>query len=168
MPTLRYFKQDPSVPDLAFSTSGSACFDLRAFLKDGDIIEGFSEYGVKLRLKVEGEKLRLHPFDRVKIPTGVIFDIPEGYAVKVYPRSSVGYKKGIFLANGTGIIDSDYVDPMYLLIVNNTSTVVEVENGERICQAELVKTENVEFEILSEAPSQKGDRTGGIGSTGSK
>ena len=44
---------------------------------------------------------------RVLVPTGLIFDIPEEYYLKVYTRSSSPLKNGLMLANSTGIIDSD-------------------------------------------------------------
>lgn len=37
--------------------------------------------------------------------TDLAFEIPEGYVMKVYSRSSQGFKYGISLVNGTGIID---------------------------------------------------------------
>ena len=39
--------------------------------------------------------------------TGVFMDIPKGYEVKIYPRSSIS-KYDLFLCNGVGVIDEDY------------------------------------------------------------
>lgn len=163
---LKYFKQDTSVPDLTYATEQSACFDIRAFLQNGERLDSFSEFNVPFKISVIDSKIRIAPGDRVKIPTGIILDIPENYCVKIYPRSSVGYKMGLSLANGTGIIDSDYVDPLYLLMVNNTNKVAEICNGDRLCQGELVPIIQAEFAVLDEPPKKKTSRDGGIGSTG--
>lgn len=164
---LKYYKQDISVPDLAFATEQSACFDLRANLLLKDVeIKGISSFNVNIKFEVKDNKISIFPKDRVMIPTGIILDIPENYCVKIYPRSSVAFKKGLTLVNSVGIIDSDYVDPVFLLMTNISDKVVFVEHGERLCQAEMVKIEPTEFSILESAPTQKTSRNGGIGSTG--
>lgn len=163
---LKYFKQDTSVPDLTYATEQSACFDLRAFFLEGERLEAYSEFNVQFTVGVHEGKIRIAPGDRVKIPTGIILDIPENYCVKIYPRSSVGFRSGLSLANGTGIIDSDYVDPLYLLMVNNTNKTVEVCHGDRLCQGELVPIVQAEFSVLEKRPQRKTSRNGGIGSTG--
>lgn len=40
--------------------------------------------------------------------TGIAVEIPPGYVLKIYSRSGMGFNKGVRLANGTGLIDSDY------------------------------------------------------------
>ena len=164
--TLKYYKQDNSVPDLNFATEQSACFDLSAFLKNGEKVEGKASSGMDIRLVVKNQELLIYPLDRIMIPTGIILDIPENHCVKIYPRSSVAYKRGLTLVNNVGIIDSDYVHPLYLLMINLSERPVIVKNGERLCQAELVPVYKTEFESLFVAPEQKTSRSGGIGSTG--
>ena len=44
----------------------------------------------------------------VKIPTGIRVEIDEGWVLKTYPRSSLGFKYRLQLDNTVGIIDSDY------------------------------------------------------------
>ena len=100
------------------------------------------------------------------IPTGLTLDIPKGYSVRLHVRSSVALKKGLLLANSTGIIDSDYVDPLYFMLVNAGNTARQIFSDERYVQAELIKTLNHSLEEISEAPEQKTDREGGFGSTG--
>ena len=42
------------------------------------------------------------------IPTGIRCYISDGWVLKLYPRSGLGFKKGFKLLNTVGIIDSDY------------------------------------------------------------
>lgn len=44
----------------------------------------------------------------IKIPTGIRCKIDEGWVLKLYPRSGLGFKYRLQLDNTVGIIDSDY------------------------------------------------------------
>ncbi|MBP5384411.1 MAG: deoxyuridine 5'-triphosphate nucleotidohydrolase [Lachnospiraceae bacterium] len=50
----------------------------------------------------------LKPGETVKIPTGVRVEMEEGWVLKCYPRSGLGFKYRLQLNNTVGIIDSDY------------------------------------------------------------
>lgn len=50
----------------------------------------------------------LRPGETVKIPTGVRVEMEEGWVLKCYPRSGLGFKYRLQLNNTVGIIDSDY------------------------------------------------------------
>lgn len=85
--------------------------------------------------------------------------------LSLHVRSSIGIKKGLILANVTGIIDSDYYNNpdneghIMVAVHNTTQAPVEVLDGERICQAIFSK-------YLITADDQASDsRLGGIGST---
>ena len=69
-------------------------------------------------------------------------------------------------ANGVGIIDSDYVEESYILLHNVSDSLVVIANGERLAQCVLEPVLQYDIEEVSEPPSQKTDRDGGIGSTG--
>jgi dUTPase len=69
------------------------------------------------------------------------------------------------LANNTGIIDSDYVDPLYVVLYNLSDTLVMIKNGERIAQGMLQKTLKYTLSETTTKPEQKTDRDGGLGST---
>lgn len=99
-----------------------------------------------------------------KIPTGVAFEIPEGYHLEVYMRSSTGLKTKLRLANSTGIVDSDYTEELFLLVENIGSSVTRINKGERIAQVMLVEnvqTELVEVDVLTKVGTHEG-----FGSTG--
>lgn len=50
----------------------------------------------------------LKPGETVKIPTGIRVKIEDGWVLKIYPRSGLGFKFRLQLNNTVGIIDSDY------------------------------------------------------------
>lgn len=179
-PTLSFYRLQsdpmPAIPE--YATAGSACFDLAAHLIKGEEIEGVDSVCFRFKRVVQiptihnagGKTARqgviILPGETVKIPTGLILDIPEGYSVRVHIRSSVAYKLGLVLANNEGIIDSDYVDPLFLLIHNRSSHTHWIDNGQRLAQGELVKNVQPSFKEILARPEKKTDRDGGIGSTG--
>lgn len=50
----------------------------------------------------------MNPGEIVKIPTGIRVEMEEGWVLKCYPRSGLGFKYRLQLNNTVGIIDSDY------------------------------------------------------------
>jgi len=86
--------------------------------------------------------------------------------VRVYARSGLSTKTGLCLANSVGVIDSDYVEEVFVPIINNSDQMVPLYHGDRIAQAELVLDTRVEPVYILERPRRKTDRDGGFGSTG--
>src|SRR4051794_3685823 len=65
--------------------------------------------GMDLRAAVdETAPLTLLPGKRALVPTGFIFEIPEGFEGQVRPRSGLAFKNGITCLNSPGTVDSDY------------------------------------------------------------
>lgn len=163
-------KENATIPK--FATQGSACFDVSAVLSDGEHIKAYNPLNKQVDVvakSISGKiALQLYPDFRVLIPTGLIFDIPEEHVLKMFIRSSVASKKGLVLSNGTGIIDSDYVDECFILIRNVSDAVVTIEHGERLAQCILEPTKAYDLEVTETRPTQKTDRVGGFGSTGTK
>ncbi len=52
--------------------------------------------------------ITLSPRQTIKIPTGIRVRINDGWVLKCYPRSGLGFKYRLQLNNTVGIIDSDY------------------------------------------------------------
>lgn len=161
-------KLNDSVKLPKFGTEDSACFDLYTHLKPNDEVTIYTPHNIKHTRKVESRGLIIHSGERALIPTGIIFDIPKGYELKLFPRSSVAVKLGLNLINCTAIIDSDYVQELFIAIYNNSQQTQFIENDIRLAQAQLNKLVEFEFVEINSAPSQKTSRSGGCGSTGSK
>ena len=167
---LLYFKLDSEVKDPVRATEGSACFDLHSFMPEDSLVRVYinhqdEDIEIRERKVVQG-RVQINSTERMLVPTGLIFDIPMGYSVRLYPRSSLALKQGLTLANNVGIIDSDYVQPVYMMVYNISGYQQFVKNGERICQAELVREQPSVLMEVHERPESKTDRDGGFGSTG--
>lgn len=134
------------IPERA--TANAAGFDCRADFKSvADIIA-------------------IPPGEQRLIGLGFAFEPPEGLAGLLLPRSGLGTKKGMVLANTVGLIDNDYRQEVLACVKNTSQMVLTIEHGERICQLVMVPVwmgEAVQVEELTST-----ERTGGFGSTGTK
>ncbi len=54
------------------------------------------------------ETFSLKSGETIKIPTGIRVEMEDGWVLKCYPRSGLGFKYRLQLDNTVGIIDSDY------------------------------------------------------------
>ncbi len=167
MLSLKYYKHNPKAKDPIFATRGSACFDLHA------CFDGVETYKVRQdTLTREIEKplrngvLQIYTMERVLVPTGLVLDIPAGFSVRLHSRSGLAYTQGLYLTNCEGIIDSDYIEPVFAMMTNISQAPKSINNGDRICQAELVEMIQYDFKEIKKSPTQKTDRDGGFGSTG--
>jgi len=61
------------------------------------------------------------------VPTGLIFDIPLGFSLRIHPRSGLSYRRGISLSNCEGVIDSDYVEQTFVSVINNSDVTFVLE-----------------------------------------
>jgi len=174
MKQLKYFKLHDDATDPYFATDGSACFDICAYLHKPVTVHKMENYKEQIHPEriqwsdIEELTVEIAPADRILIPTGLIFDIPEGHSVRIHPRSSISLKKGLTLTNGEGIIDSDYYHETYIMLTNTSADTVRITHGERIAQGELVKKEDYTMEETLTQPTQTTQRVGGFGSTGVK
>lgn len=175
--SLGIFKLVPDAPDLVWATSGSACFDVCACLKEGGSVNGYtgsnqpSERNVRPFAQHQNKLgILINPGDRLLIPTGLILDIPEGHSVRLHPRSGISLKQGLTLANAEGVIDSDYVEELFVAVVNQSNQRQAILDGERIAQGELIVSlvQETDFTIrnMRKAPERKTERKGGFGHTG--
>ena len=87
------------------------------------------------------------------------------YAALVFVRSGMGFKHGIGLSNGVGVIDSDYRGEISVGLVNLSGEDYTIRPGDRIAQlmvVPVVRPELVQVDALDE--TERG--AGGFGSTG--
>ena len=170
---LKFFKLHEDVKSPEFATSGSACFDIYSHLTDKVVVYTMNNKKEEREVKTLAGKpgtfydaVDLYPAERILVPTGLIFDIPEGYSVRIHPRSSISLKQGLMLGNAEGIIDSDYYHQTFVMLYNASADMVRIKHGERIAQGELVKTLDYSLEETIIQPEQTTERVGGFGSTG--
>ena len=165
MTVLKLYKTHPDVTLPSHQTKGSACFDLSFQHAGKGNINGYSSKNKPVNRLLKSN-LTIAPGDRMLVPTGLIMDIPEGYSVRLHARSGMSLKQGLVLANAEGIIDSDYVEEVFVILWNISENSVTITSGDRIAQAELVKNEEYSVEQTPSRPMYKTSRIGGFGSTG--
>ena len=132
------------VPLPAYQTPGSAGLDLCAALP---------------------EAVQIAPGERRLIPTGLIFEIPEGHEGQVRPRSGLALKHGISIVNSPGTIDSDFRGEVGIVLINHGHEPFVVEPLSRIAQIVLARVEQLSIEE-AESLSETTRGAGGYGSTG--
>lgn len=164
---LGVYRVQPEFEIPGFSTSQAACFDLAMQVLPGQIIKGFNAQNKPIERKLSPDgTIAINGGDRLLIPTGLIFDIPENFSVRIHSRSGLSLKSGIVLANHEAVIDSDFTHETMVMLTNVGVNTFLISKGDRIAQAELVPSLNYSITDVFEAPKQKGNRTGGLGSTG--
>lgn len=108
----------------------------------------------------------LAPQEVVLIPTGLKASIGKRKAMLALPKSGLGFKFFVRLANTIGLIDSDYYNNIkneghIMIKMRNESLgqVMQINHGEAFCQVVVIK-----YEVTVDDKAQ-GVRVGGIGST---
>jgi dUTP pyrophosphatase len=128
----------------SYATAGAAGLDLQAALS---------------------EPVDLVPGQRLLVPTGLRFAIPEGYEGQVRPRSGLALKFGVTVLNAPGTIDSDFRGEVGVVLVNHGQEPVRIEPKMRIAQLVLCQVERASLEWVADLGAT--DRgSGGYGSTG--
>jgi dUTP pyrophosphatase len=139
---LRILRTDPGVSLPAYETSGAAGFDLAS--------------------RVD---MTIEPGQVVLVPTGLVVEVPAGHLLGVFARSSTPLKRGLMVANGVGVVDSDYCGPadeIKIEVVNFTTTPVAIRRGERLAQGVILPFVRAEWQ--EERKIQRPTR-GGFGAT---
>ena len=101
------------------------------------------------------------------VRTGLVIEVPTGYFLAIFARSSTPLKRGLIVANGVGVIDPDYSGPndeVMIQVMNVTETEVRVQRGDRLAQGIVLPAPRVTWEEVSEIRELT---RGGFGSTGS-
>ena len=98
----------------------------------------------------------------VEYGTGLAFEIPEGYTMLVFPRSSVS-NTNLVMANSVGVLDSGYRGELKLRFRKNGSDDYQI--GDRVGQIIILPYPAVNFEEVEDlSESIRGE--GGFGSSG--
>lgn len=135
-----------AIPLPGYATNGAAAMDLRACLDS---------------------PLTVQPGETVLVPSGIAISIHDpGLVALIVPRSGLGIKHGIVLANTIGVIDSDYQGEIGIGIFNRGNAPYTIEPGERICQMMFVPVTQAALVMVDEfsRESVRGGR--GFGHTG--
>jgi len=135
-----------AIPLASYSTAGAAAIDLRACLK---------------------EELGIQPGETVLVGSGIAVNIQDPNIVGIIvPRSGLGIKKGIILANTIGVIDSDYQGEIKIGLFNRSQNQYTVKPAERICQMLFMPVINTTLKLVQEFSNATYRGDGGFGHTG--
>lgn len=110
--------------------------------------------------------VELKPGEEIVIPTGIKCRIDDGWMLMIVPRSGLGFKYHMMLANTAGIIDSDYYNceanegHIMVKYVNRGNQDVFLKEGDKFAQGIFIP-----FGVTVDDTTDK-ERTGGFGSTG--
>lgn len=138
---IKRLQPDVGLPEPA--TAGAAGFDLAAATD----------------VEIPPHSIRL-------VGTGLVIAVPNGYFLGIFARSSTPLKRGLMVANGVGIIDSDYCGPadqIKIQVLNVTDAPVQVARGDRLAQGIVLPCPRIEWDEVDEMPVPT---RGGFGSTG--
>ncbi|HTR97593.1 MAG TPA: dUTP diphosphatase [Candidatus Acidoferrales bacterium] len=128
----------------AYETPGAAGLDLRAALE---------------------RPVQLAPGGRLRVPTGLVVEIPAGYELQIRPRSGLAARTGVTLANSPATIDSDYRGEVVVALAHLGEEPLVIERGMRIAQLVLAAAPRLVWEP-AETLSETGRGAGGFGHTG--
>ena len=106
----------------------------------------------------------IKPGESIMIPTGIRAYMPFGMVMMIYPRSGLGTKYRMGLANSTAVIDSDYYNSdneghIHLKIVNDGNKTITIEQGQAFAQGVFTRYFTTYGDV------SYGARNGGFGST---
>ena len=140
---IKILREGVQVPE--YATPGSAAIDLRS---------------------AADEDVTIEPGTRALIPTGIAI-APEtlGVVAILAARSGLSVKHGLCLANGIGVIDSDYRGEICVGLLNTSDTPYTVTRGERIAQLMFMPVLQANL-IISDELDETQRGAGGFGSTG--
>ena len=140
---LKITRLDPTVPLPGYGTSEAAGFDLAA---SHDIV--------------------VQPGQIALIRTGLVIEVPTGYFLGIFARSSTPLKRGLLVANGVGVVDPDYSGPddeIKIQVLNFTQTDVRVRRGDRLAQGIVLPAQRVTWDEVDQIREAT---RGGFGATG--
>ena len=118
---LKITRLDSTIPLPTYGTSEAAGFDLAA-----------------------SQDLTVAPGQVALVRTGLVIEVPTGYFLAIFARSSTPLKRGLIVSNGVGVVDPDYSGPedeVMIQVLNVTTADVHVKRGDRLAQGIVLPDE---------------------------
>ena len=112
-------------------------------------------------------EIDLLPNEEINVPTGLKCKIANGWFMGAFPKSGLGFKYYVRLANTIGVIDEDYYNNenneghMWVKIRNEGNKPLHIDAYKGICQVIFIPYG------ITEDDEADGIRKGGFGSTNS-
>lgn len=114
------------------------------------------------------EQITLEPFGRALVPTGISFNIPEGFEIQIRSKSGLAINQGLMVLNSPGTVDQGYTGEILVIVFNTNNHSVIIEKGMKVAQAVLSSVVSGKFVDLKKVDSVENKERGsnGFGSTG--
>jgi dUTP pyrophosphatase len=121
---------------------------------------GFDLYSVN--------EIEIPAFGRALVPTGLSFDIQDGYEIQVRTKSGLAINQGLMVLNSPGTVDNGYTGEVKAIIFNTNPTSVIIPKGMKVGQAVICPVVNGGWVNLVEVNeiNEKERGANGFGSTG--
>ena len=121
---------------------------------------GFDLYSV--------EDVTIEGLDRGLVPTGLSFDIKDGYEIQVRSKSGLAINQGLMCLNSPGTVDNGYTGEVKVIIFNTNKEPFTITKGMKVAQAVLCPVVNGGWVYLDERNevAKKDRNDNGFGSTG--
>ena len=142
----------------AEAMQGQACLPLNEIALPKRATAGSAGYDF-----VSPVEVTVEPGETALIPTGIRAEMDPGWVLLLFPRSSLGFKYSLRLANTVGVIDSDYAfakneGHIMVKLRNPLSVPVTIGRGDRFCQGIFLPYGTAEEDEVTAG------RVGGFGS----
>jgi dUTP pyrophosphatase len=114
------------------------------------------------------EDITIEPFGRALVPSGLSFDIKDGYEIQVRTKSGLAINQGLMVLNSPGTVDNGYTGEVKGIIFNTNNHPVTIAKGTKFGQAVLCPVVNGGWVHLEQKETIENKERGsnGFGSTG--
>lgn len=113
------------------------------------------------------EDIPIEPFGRALVPSGLSFDIKDGYEIQVRTKSGLAINQGLMVLNSPGTVDNGYTGEVKGIIFNTNNHSVTITKGMKFGQAVLCPVVNGGWVHLEQKETIENKERGsnGFGST---
>ena len=121
---------------------------------------GFDLYSVN--------EITIPPLGRALVPTGLSFNIEDGFEIQVRSKSGLAINQGLMVLNSPGTVDNGYTGEVKAIIFNTNQEPFTITKGMKVAQGVLCPVINGKWvDLQQEETSANKDRNAnGFGSTG--
>ena len=114
------------------------------------------------------EDVVIPPFGRALVPSGLCFDIKDGFEIQVRTKSGLAINQGLMVLNSPGTVDNGYTGEVKGIIFNTNPYEVTIPKGMKFGQAVLCPVVNGAWVGLNQVEkiNKKERGANGFGSTG--
>ena len=146
---IKKLHDDSTLPTLG--SEYAAGYDLYAYLND--------------KYSMGNRRITIPPHGTLKIGTGILMAVPQGYFGAIFARSGLATKQSLRPANCVGVVDCDYRGEVIVALHNDSDVNKIVTHGDRIAQLVLLPYQHMAIKAVNELDeTERGE--GGFGSTG--